>query len=54
LAGRSSTIFDNDVELQERVERLFGEMLATHPPRPAGPPRDELLRIIAQASLAPT
>ena len=51
---RSRRIFDSDVEHQQRVERLFGEMLATHPPRPGSLPRDKPLRTIAQASLAPT
>ncbi|MEO8272941.1 MAG: hypothetical protein ABI620_02590 [Chloroflexota bacterium] len=33
---------DDDVALQERMERILAEMLATPRPRP-GPPRDELI-----------
>src|SRR5262249_29194495 len=42
-------VFDDDIALQERVERLFGEMLAAgRPPRP-GPPRDELVRLLKES-----
>ena len=36
------SILDNDVAMQERIERIFGELRATPRPRP-GPTRDELL-----------
>jgi 2-polyprenyl-6-methoxyphenol hydroxylase-like FAD-dependent oxidoreductase len=36
------SVLDDDVAMQERIERVFGELRATPRPRP-GPPRDELL-----------
>lgn len=42
--------FDDDQALQERVERLFAAMLASGPPPPAGPLRDELLGLLAGAA----
>jgi 2-polyprenyl-6-methoxyphenol hydroxylase-like FAD-dependent oxidoreductase len=47
-----TAVFDDDVALQERVERLFAEMMATAPRPPPGPSRDALLAEIA-AALAP-
>lgn len=44
------TVLDADVALQERIERIFGELAATPRPRP-GPPRDELLAV-ARGALA--
>jgi hypothetical protein len=41
-------VLDEDVEMQDRIEKIFGEVIAT--PRPApGPSREELLEIIARA-----
>jgi hypothetical protein len=41
-------VLDEDVEMQARIEKIFGEITAT--PRPApGPSREELLEIIARA-----
>jgi len=36
------SVLDDDVAMQERIERVFGEIRATPRPRP-GPTRDELL-----------
>jgi 2-polyprenyl-6-methoxyphenol hydroxylase-like FAD-dependent oxidoreductase len=36
------SVLDDDVDMQERIERVFAELRATARPRP-GPPRDELL-----------
>lgn len=41
-----TAIFDDDVELQERVEYLFAEMMAGAPRVPVGPGRDALLALI--------
>jgi hypothetical protein len=41
-----TAIFDDDVELQERVERLFAEMMVGSPRVPVGPGRDALLALI--------
>ena len=41
-----TAVFDRDGDLHERVERIFGELMRTPPP-PAGPPRDELLALLA-------
>lgn len=40
---------DRDVEIQERIERIFGELLAAPRPRP-GPERDELLEAMRSAT----
>ncbi|MHB8512260.1 MAG: FAD-dependent oxidoreductase [Actinomycetota bacterium] len=37
-------VFDRDIALQERVEKVFNEMLASPRP-PQGPPREEMLEI---------
>jgi 2-polyprenyl-6-methoxyphenol hydroxylase-like FAD-dependent oxidoreductase len=37
-----TAVFDNDAELHDRIEAIFGQLMASPPP-PAGPPRDELL-----------
>jgi 2-polyprenyl-6-methoxyphenol hydroxylase-like FAD-dependent oxidoreductase len=44
------SVLDDDVVMQERIERVFGEIRATPRPRP-GPTRDELLAA-AHAALA--
>ncbi|MEP6776232.1 MAG: FAD-dependent oxidoreductase [Chloroflexota bacterium] len=41
-----TAIFDDDVELQERVERLFAEIMVGAPRMPVGPSRDALLDLI--------
>ncbi len=38
------SVLDDDVAMQERIEKIFGEMLATARPAP-GPSRDEILAI---------
>lgn len=45
----STAVFDNNIQLQERVERRFAEMIAASPPPPTGPTRDALLAQIASA-----
>ena len=42
------SVLDEDVAMQERIERLFGELLAK-PRAPAGPTRDELVATVRQA-----
>jgi len=42
------SILDDDVALQERIERIFAELMATPRPRP-GPTRDELLETMRAA-----
>jgi 2-polyprenyl-6-methoxyphenol hydroxylase-like FAD-dependent oxidoreductase len=42
--------FDDDVALQERVERLFADARAAGPPPPPGPPRAELLDLLAKST----
>ncbi len=42
--------FDDDIELQERVERIVAERFAAGPPPAAGPPRDELLARMREAA----
>jgi hypothetical protein len=37
-----TAVFHDDADLHDRVETIFGRLMATPPP-PAGPPRDELL-----------
>ncbi len=44
-----TSVFDDDVELQERVAVLFDKMIATGPRPPAGPSRDALLALINSA-----
>jgi hypothetical protein len=44
------SVLDQDVAMQERIERVFGEVRATPRPRP-GPTRDELLAA-ARAAMA--
>jgi len=39
-----TTVLDENVELQERIEALFGELMA-QPRAAAGPSREELLRV---------
>jgi hypothetical protein len=41
-------VLDEDVEMQARIEKIFGEVIATTRPAP-GPSREELLEIIARA-----
>ena len=38
--------FDDDPELHERIERIFGELMRDPPPRP-GPPREEMLALVS-------
>jgi 2-polyprenyl-6-methoxyphenol hydroxylase-like FAD-dependent oxidoreductase len=46
------SVLDNDIAMQERIERIFAELQAT--PRPApGPTRDELLVTIREALADP-
>lgn len=45
------SILDNDVAMQERIERIFGEIRAAPRPRP-GPPREELLASMRTAIAA--
>jgi hypothetical protein len=41
---------DADIAMQERIERIFGELTAA--PRPApGPPREELLEVMNRATI---
>jgi hypothetical protein len=42
------SVLDNDVAMQERIERVFGEIRATPRPRP-GPTRDELIAAMREA-----
>ena len=42
------SVLDDDVAMQERIERIMGEQLAAPRPRP-GPPRDELLATMRAA-----
>jgi 2-polyprenyl-6-methoxyphenol hydroxylase-like FAD-dependent oxidoreductase len=49
LLDRTS-VFDDDLEVQDRVEAIF-ERLAERPPPAPGPPRDELLRMLASDNL---
>ena len=42
------SIVDSDVELQARIERIFGELLAT-PRRPVGPTRSDLIEAMQAA-----
>jgi hypothetical protein len=48
-----TSAFNDDVELQERVERIFTEMLAAGPPPPMGPARSELLELLSPSRLSP-
>jgi 2-polyprenyl-6-methoxyphenol hydroxylase-like FAD-dependent oxidoreductase len=48
LLDRTAT-FDEDAELHGRIERIWARLMHDRPPRP-GPPRDELLGLIAAAS----
>jgi hypothetical protein len=41
-----TAVFDEDEEVQERIEARFAALMAS-PPRPPGPPRDELLARLA-------
>ena len=43
-----TSVLDHDVAMQERIEKIFGEMLATTRPAP-GPSRDEVLEICNRA-----
>jgi flavin-dependent dehydrogenase len=43
LLDRTAT-FDDDPDLHDRIERIYADLTRTPPP-PAGPPRDELLRL---------
>jgi 2-polyprenyl-6-methoxyphenol hydroxylase-like FAD-dependent oxidoreductase len=40
-----TSVFDDDIALQERVERLFVEMMSTGPRPPSGPSRDAMLAL---------
>ena len=44
-----TSVFDDDVELQERVAVRFAEMSTAGPRPPAGPSRDALLALINAA-----
>jgi 2-polyprenyl-6-methoxyphenol hydroxylase-like FAD-dependent oxidoreductase len=48
LLDRTAT-FDDDSVLHERIEQIWARLTATPPPRP-GPPRDELLALMAAAA----
>ena len=45
LLDRTS-VFDDDLEVQQRIEAIFARLMRS-PPAPPGPPRDELLRMLA-------
>ncbi|HWG56290.1 MAG TPA: FAD-dependent oxidoreductase [Gaiellaceae bacterium] len=42
-----TAVFDGDDEVQTRIEQIVGRLFGDGAPPPAGPPRDELLRLIA-------
>jgi hypothetical protein len=42
------SVLDNDIPMQERIERIFGELRAKPRPRP-GPTRDELVAVMRAA-----
>jgi len=42
------SVLDDDIAMQERIERVFAEIRATPRPRP-GPPREELLAVMRAA-----
>jgi 2-polyprenyl-6-methoxyphenol hydroxylase-like FAD-dependent oxidoreductase len=41
-----TAVFDGDAKLHDRIESTFARLMASPPPRP-GPPRDELLSLMA-------
>ena len=41
-------VFDDDAELHDRIETVFGRLMAATAPPPAGAPRDELLAMISR------
>jgi len=45
------TVLDDDVEMQERIERIFAEIRSTPRPRP-GPSRDGLIEVMRSALVA--
>jgi 2-polyprenyl-6-methoxyphenol hydroxylase-like FAD-dependent oxidoreductase len=45
------SVLDDDVAMQERIERIFGDLRATPRPRP-GPSRDELVEVMRTALAA--
>jgi hypothetical protein len=47
----SLSVVDEDTAMQERIERVYAEMVAAGRPRP-GPSRDELLEVIERAVAA--
>jgi 2-polyprenyl-6-methoxyphenol hydroxylase-like FAD-dependent oxidoreductase len=49
LLDRTS-VFDEDAEVQERIETIYGR-LTSNPSAPPGPPRDELLSMLAGDSV---
>jgi 2-polyprenyl-6-methoxyphenol hydroxylase-like FAD-dependent oxidoreductase len=49
LLDRTS-VFDDDPEVQRRIETIYGRLMSS-PPGPPGPPRDELLSVLAGDNL---
>jgi 2-polyprenyl-6-methoxyphenol hydroxylase-like FAD-dependent oxidoreductase len=49
LLDRTS-VFDSDLEVQQRIEAIFERLMSRLPP-PVGPPRDELLALLAGDNL---
>lgn len=45
------SVLDDDVAMQERIERIFADLRATPRPRP-GPARDELIEVMRAALAA--
>jgi 2-polyprenyl-6-methoxyphenol hydroxylase-like FAD-dependent oxidoreductase len=52
LLDRTS-VFDDDIEVQKRIETIFASLIAD-PPAPPGPPREELLRLLEAGNLSVT
>ena len=48
-----TAVFDEDVQLHERIETIFTALVASSPP-PAGPPREELLARMTTAAAVST
>jgi hypothetical protein len=45
------SVLDDDIPMQERIERLFADLRATARPRP-GPQREELIEVMRSALAA--